>query len=144
MAYPLSMPTRTYILSLGVCAILASLGCTKTADNAPIADNSATPPATTPVATEPPATQPAVPTTKDYIEVCKDRKIDRAKLPHVAMEVKGKGTIVLELAPELATVTCKQILDFIDGNFTMADGKPAKEPFYNGQRIHRVEDWVVQ
>lgn len=52
--------------------------------------------------------------------------------PHVEMAIEGKGTVTLELVPELAPQTCDQILRLID------DG------FYDGQRIHRVESWVVQ
>lgn len=50
----------------------------------------------------------------------------------VYMEVEKKGKVTLELYPEKAPETVKHILKLID------------EGFYNGQHIHRVEDWVVQ
>ncbi len=50
----------------------------------------------------------------------------------VAMEIDGKGEIVMELYPAKAPQTCQQILSLV------------REGFYNGQKIHRVEDWVIQ
>ncbi len=43
-----------------------------------------------------------------------------------------RGKIVMELYPAKAPKTVVQILRLIDTGF------------YNGQRIHRVEDWVIQ
>ena len=43
-----------------------------------------------------------------------------------------RGTIVMELYPAKAPKTVAQILRLINSGF------------YNGQRIHRVEDWVIQ
>lgn len=67
-----------------------------------------------------------------YEELLKSKGIERESLPHVKMNVKGKGDVMLELVPQLAPETTKHILALI--------GKG----FYNGQRIHRVEPWVVQ
>jgi cyclophilin family peptidyl-prolyl cis-trans isomerase len=50
----------------------------------------------------------------------------------IVMEVTGKGEIVMELYPAKAPETCQQIVSLV------------KQGFYNGQKIHRVEDWVVQ
>jgi cyclophilin family peptidyl-prolyl cis-trans isomerase len=44
----------------------------------------------------------------------------------------AKGKIVVELYPAKAPKTCEQILRLIDTGF------------YEGQRVHRVEPWVVQ
>ncbi len=46
--------------------------------------------------------------------------------------VTAKGTIVMELYPDVAPLTVS--------NF----GNKAKAGFYNGLNFHRVEDWVVQ
>lgn len=46
--------------------------------------------------------------------------------------VTAKGTIVMELYPDVAPNTVS--------NF----GNKAKAGFYNGLKFHRVEDWVVQ
>lgn len=50
----------------------------------------------------------------------------------VSLDVTGKGEILLELYPAKAPQTCQQIVRLV------------KEGFYNGQKIHRVEDWVIQ
>lgn len=50
----------------------------------------------------------------------------------VVMEIEKKGKVTMEFYPDKAPETVKQILKLID------------EGFYNGQHIHRVEDWVVQ
>ncbi|MBA3724953.1 MAG: peptidylprolyl isomerase [Armatimonadetes bacterium] len=61
------------------------------------------------------------------------RPVASAKPPvTVEMDVKGKGKIVMELSAEKAPETTSRI------------GTLVKEGFYNGQRVHRVEGWVIQ
>lgn len=67
-----------------------------------------------------------------YEQLLASKHIDRAKLPKVEVKIAGKGSFIIELVPDLAPKTCEQIL------------KLTKEGFYTGQRVHRVEDWVVQ
>ncbi len=55
-----------------------------------------------------------------------------AETVKVVMEVGKKGKVIMELYPDKAPETVKQILGFIDSGF------------YDGLHIHRVEDWVVQ
>lgn len=50
----------------------------------------------------------------------------------VTMKIKNRGIVVLELYPSKAPKTTAHILSLID------------KKFYDGQRFHRVEDWVVQ
>jgi len=50
----------------------------------------------------------------------------------VEMDVKGKGKIVMELSAEKAPETTSRIATLV------------KEGFYDGQRVHRVEGWVIQ
>ena len=57
---------------------------------------------------------------------------EKKKIVKVHMEVKNRGSITLELYPDKAEKTCEQILRLIG------------EGFYNSQRVHRVEHWVVQ
>ncbi len=56
----------------------------------------------------------------------------KKKVMKIQMEIKNRGVVTLELYPEKAEKTCEQIVRLIE------------EGFYNGQRVHRVEDWVVQ
>gem|GEM_PF-837842 len=69
---------------------------------------------------------------REYLALLNESGIDRAKLPHVEMVVKGKGKVVFELVPQLAPKTCARIMQLID------------QRYYDGQRFHRVENWVVQ
>jgi cyclophilin family peptidyl-prolyl cis-trans isomerase len=55
-----------------------------------------------------------------------------APTPSEPAKVTPVGTITLELYPDKAPKTCAQILGLIDSGF------------YNGQRVHRVESWVIQ
>jgi cyclophilin family peptidyl-prolyl cis-trans isomerase len=121
--YHFGMFIRTQVIAVAIVCISLLIGC----ESKPQDGTASTEPTPAP-------TQPTVdlPQPKDYVEVCKERGIDRNKLPKVEMVVKGKGTIILEFAPDLATATCKQILEFVDAKF------------YDNDRIHRVEDWVVQ
>ncbi|MCH8274176.1 MAG: peptidylprolyl isomerase [Armatimonadetes bacterium] len=50
----------------------------------------------------------------------------------VAMEVQDRGMVTFELYPGKAPETCAQILDLIE------------KGFYDGQKIHRVLNWVTQ
>lgn len=68
----------------------------------------------------------------EYAELLKSKNIDPAKLPHLVMDIKGKGQIELELVPQLAPQTTSRIIELVS------------KGFYNGQRVHRVEPWVVQ
>ncbi len=68
----------------------------------------------------------------EYTQLLKLANIDRATLPNVEVDVKGKGKFVMELVPSLAPNTCKRISELI------------KQNYYSNQRFHRIEDWVVQ
>lgn len=52
--------------------------------------------------------------------------------PKITMVVAKRGTIVMELYPNMAPKTVAHIVDLV------------KQKFYDGIKIHRVEDFVVQ
>lgn len=120
------MRFATFSMALLLITSMLCLGCE---EDKPIRGSEDAKPASD-IKTEMPQPEPGTPT--QYTDLLKEKGIDRSKLPNVEIEVKGKGKIVVELVPQLAPNTCARILELV------------KQKFYDGQRFHRIEDWVVQ
>jgi len=69
------------------------------------------------------------------VQPLKPKVVPKRPIPKnikVTMKIERRGTVVLELYPSKAPKTTAHILSLIE------------KKFYDGQRFHRVEDWVVQ
>ena len=70
---------------------------------------------------------PANETTQPVVE-----KPENKPPVHVVMRVEGKGEVKMDLDANKAPATTARIAELIS------------QKFYDGQRVHRVEDWVIQ
>jgi len=68
----------------------------------------------------------------EFLKAIEAQNLNVESLPKIHLEVDGKGTIVIALTPTLAPQTVKQITDL------------TKKGFFDGQVVHRVENWVIQ
>lgn len=105
---------------------LLAAGCSPKNDSKPVNPETDAPRTDAPIETPPRNTSVA------FEKAVEAKGLAMSNLPRIELEVAGKGTVTIAVAPELAPKTVEQIMRLVS------------EKFYDGQAFHRVEDWVVQ